>query len=160
MGFEWSTLWLILHILSAIIGFGPTFVFGIVGAMVQKEPQHALFAVHLNEAIEKRLVMPAFTLLPIFGVALILSKGYDFFGTRWLLSAASIYLVMYVFGMTINRRVSKSIAAKVEGMVAGQGGPETVTELQALGKKAMRNGILLSIGFLIVLTLMVWKPDF
>ena len=44
---DWSALfpWLLfLHVLGAIVAFGPTFAFSFIGAMGGAEPQHANFA--------------------------------------------------------------------------------------------------------------------
>ena len=48
------TLFLFLHILSAIVAFGPTFVFPIIGAMSSKEPAHGNFGVRINEIVTDR----------------------------------------------------------------------------------------------------------
>src|SRR5579864_6276026 len=41
---NWFLLWLFLHILAAVIAFGPIFVFPIVGSLAAQMPQHLRFA--------------------------------------------------------------------------------------------------------------------
>jgi predicted integral membrane protein DUF2269 len=156
---DWSTVWLFLHILAVIAAFGSSFVFGIIGSAIQKEPQHALFGVKLNNAIEKRLVIPGFTLAPLFGIALIISKGYNFFETTWLLIASGLFLIAYTIGVGPSRINGHRIQEKLEAMMEGKAGPETIAEVQAMGKRAQMMGIVMSVLTLGVLVLMVWKPN-
>ncbi|MEX2457365.1 MAG: DUF2269 family protein [Actinomycetota bacterium] len=156
--FEWSTLWLILHILAVIVAWGPTFVFGIIGAAIQKDPQHALFGVRLSNTIEKRLVIPAFTLAPLFGAALIFTRRYEFWKSTWLLAATGLFLVAYTIGVGPSRINGHRIQEKLEGMMEGKGGPETIAEVQAMGKRSQMLGIAMAVLTLGVLVLMIWKP--
>src|ERR1700730_4484431 len=64
---NWFLLWLFLHILAAVIAFGPIFVFPIVGGLSAKMPQHLLFAAELNHRIEQRLVLPLALTMAISG---------------------------------------------------------------------------------------------
>jgi uncharacterized membrane protein len=154
----WTKVWLILHILSIIIAFGPTPVFGIIAAAIQKEPQYALFGVKINNAIESKLVLPAFTLAPLFGVLLIFSGHHDFWKSTWLLISVPVFAVAWSIGFFVNRPIGHKLKEKLEAMMAGTAGPETMVELQALGKRAQMFGIILSVLFLVVLVLMIWKP--
>ncbi len=55
----WLFPWLLfLHVLGAIIAFGPTFAFPIIGAMGGKEPQHANFATRAAHLVGQRLDEP------------------------------------------------------------------------------------------------------
>ena len=49
---------LFLHILGAIVAFGPTFTFPIIGAMGGREPMHANFATRISYRISERVVLP------------------------------------------------------------------------------------------------------
>ena len=37
---NWLLFWLVLHVLGAILAFGPTYTFPIIGAMARQAPQH------------------------------------------------------------------------------------------------------------------------
>ncbi len=154
----WSKIWLFLHILSIIVAFGPTPVFGIIAAGIQKEPQFASFGVKINNMIESRLVLPAFTLAPLFGAALIFTRRYEFWKTTWLLIAVAVFIVAWSIGVFVNRPIGHKIKEKLDAMMAGTAGPETAAELQGLGKRARMFGMILSLLFLVVLALMIWKP--
>ena len=49
-----ALLFLLLHIGGAIVAFGPTFAFPLIGSMGAAEPQHANFALRINERISSR----------------------------------------------------------------------------------------------------------
>lgn len=166
----WSEFWLILHILSAIIGLGPTFAFSVIGKAAQKEPAHANFALRTSELIEKQLVLPMTIVLPLFGTALILTRRWWIWSSEWLLIAIVIYVVAFSFANLVqNRWVSRMVqltgghaaagAAPIGGVapVAGaQMGPPP--ELLAVSKKVTLGGIFLSLALIAIVVMMVWKP--
>ena len=72
---DWLFPWLLfLHVLAAIVAFGPTFSFSVIGAMGGAEPQHANFATRLSHRIAHRLVYPIGITLPITGAGMILIR--------------------------------------------------------------------------------------
>ena len=56
---NWFLFWLFLHILAAVIAFGPLFVFPIVGTMAAQAPQNMRFATELNHRISTSPCRPA-----------------------------------------------------------------------------------------------------
>ena len=55
---DWKDLFpylLFLHVLGAVVAFGPTFAFRFIGGMGGKEPQHSNFATRVSETIAMRL---------------------------------------------------------------------------------------------------------
>ncbi len=70
--FPWL-LW--LHIFGAIIAFGPTFAFPLIGSMGGKEPMHANFAMRITEKIERGITIPLAIVQGITGLGLLLVSG-------------------------------------------------------------------------------------
>jgi len=66
---------LFLHILSAIVAFGPTFAFAIYGAQAGKEPQHANFMARANHVVSDRLVLPVVLSMPVTGLLIVWAAG-------------------------------------------------------------------------------------
>ena len=64
---------LFLHVMGAILAFGPTFAYSIMGSMAGKEPQHANFSSRQVEAIGNRLVYPLAVFQGITGVLLLIA---------------------------------------------------------------------------------------
>ncbi len=93
---NWFTgLLLVLHIGGAIIAFGPTFTFPIIGAMGGAEPMHSNFALRINERIEERLVIPLALFQAVTGVLLIWTVGLNVFVHLWLLLGIVLYVIAH-----------------------------------------------------------------
>ena len=72
----WLFPWLLfLHVLGAIVAFGPTFSFSIIGAMGGAEREHANFATRITHALTSKRVLPIGITLPITGLAMIAVVG-------------------------------------------------------------------------------------
>jgi hypothetical protein len=66
----WLAIFLFLHVMGAIVAFGPVFSFPIIGRMGGAEPQHANFATRVSDTISKERVLPLAIFQGITGVAL------------------------------------------------------------------------------------------
>jgi len=67
---------LFLHVLGAIVAFGPGFAAMVVGPMVAREPQYANFYARSQVLAGRRLVTPVSISLAITGVAMIALRGW------------------------------------------------------------------------------------
>lgn len=149
-------LLLLIHIAGAIIGFGPTYAFAVLGPLSGKlGGPRALGILEGMMAIEKRLVIPvAFVTQPLSGALLIFESGRDnnFFSFEWLWIGILLYIVIFYLAVFQN-------SPALEKMIhlAGSGGAET-PEFGALVKKTKSIGPLLTIGLTIVVFLMITKP--
>src|SRR6266498_2981440 len=92
----WLFPWLLLiHVLVAIAGFGPTFAFSIIGAMGGREPQHANFATRISSRLTTRVVWPAIVLQAVTGTGMILVSGFDLTSRAyWWLDIAIVILAI------------------------------------------------------------------
>src|SRR6188474_1001816 len=102
---------LFLHVLGAIAGFGPSFVFPIVGAMGGKEREHGNFATRVSETISNRLVYPIGITLPITGALIILVRGIDLTSRAywWLDIAILLYIAAYGYSFFVQRKVVERV---------------------------------------------------
>ena len=66
-----SRILLFLHVMGAILAFGPTFAFSIMGAMAAKEPQHANFSARQSAHDQQPARLPLAILQGITGLLLI-----------------------------------------------------------------------------------------
>jgi uncharacterized membrane protein len=152
-------LFLFLHVMGAIIAFGPTFSFPIIGAMGGKEPQHANFATRVTETIAQQRVVPLAILQGITGVALILITGINLLATRWLLSGIVLYLIVLSYNIFIGTpMVKKVIEMTSTPPPPGASGPPP--ELLALIKRVQRGGMFSGLMIVLIVILMVTKPTF
>jgi uncharacterized membrane protein len=152
------TIVLFLHVLGAILAFGPTFAYSISGAMGGKEPQHANFAMRVSEATGQRLVYPLAILQGVTGVALILIGNIPVFSTPWLLVGIILYVIAIGYALTVQRNalhhaIELTSAPPPAGAPAGP-----PPELMATVQKIQRGGMFLGLLIVVIVFLMVVKP--
>ena len=160
MDLAWLFPWLLfLHVLGAIVAFGPTFAFSLVGAMGGAEPQHANFATRVSHAISSRRVIPIGITLPITGLAIIAVRGINPFDRPfwWLALAIVLYLVAYGYGFFVQRHVVERVIEMTSSPPPpGAGGPPP--ELMALVGRIQRGGMGMGLLIVAIIFLMVVKP--
>jgi uncharacterized membrane protein len=154
--------WLLfLHVLGAIVAFGPTFAFPVVGAMGGAEPQHANFATRVSNALSHRLVYPIGITLPITGAAMMLVRGIDPSqrANWWLGIAIVLYVIAYGYSYIVQSRlVHRVIEMTSAPPPPGASGPPP--ELMALVARVQRGGMALTVLLVAIILLMVVKPRF
>ena len=150
-----------LHVLGAIVAFGPTFAFSISGAAGQKEPQHANFAMRVSHATSSRLVYPIGITLPITGLAIMGIKQVNPLDQAywWLAIAIVLYVIAYGYSFFVQRKlVERAIELSSAPPAPGASGPPP--ELPAIGKRIGQGGMVLGILLIAIVFLMVVKPQF
>lgn len=151
---------LFLHVLGAIVAFGPTFAFPFIGAMGGGEPQHGNFAIRVSNTLAHRLVYPIGITLPITGAAMILVRGMNLAdrASWWLSLAIVLYVIAYGYAFFVQ---SKVIGRVIELTSAppppGASGPPP--ELPALVSRIQRGGMATPILLVTIIFLMVVKPS-
>lgn len=159
-------LLVLLHVGGAIIAFGPTFTFPIIGGMGGKEPQHVNFALRVAERIASRVVAPLAVFQAVTGVALIWVIGINVLDVKaylWL----DIAIVLYVIALAIVFRVQlPTVHALVEATNAPPPPPPPGSpppsgpppHIAALVKRQRQFGQILTVLLVLIIILMVTKP--
>jgi hypothetical protein len=156
---SWLTFWLFLHILAAIVAFGPTFAFGLIGAQVGKEPIHAAFGVHIMDLIERRMTIPFALSLPVSGTGLIGARGSLAIGVASHRDR----------GVSVRHHLRDRRAGEVLRNVGGDPAVDAAgtSPRRSLGaasgggsatKKLQIGGGILTVAVLVILLLMIWRP--
>jgi uncharacterized membrane protein len=124
--------WLLyLHILGAIIAFGPGFALSIFGAAAGREPQHGNFVLRASSVVARRLILPLAILQGITGLGLVLIEGTELLTRPWLLLAIVLYAIALYVAIGLNlpnlRRLIEMTTPPAGGQPAGAptGGPAT-----------------------------------
>ena len=159
---DWKDLFpylLFLHVLGAVVAFGPTFAFRFIGSMGGHEPQHSNFAIRVSEAISMRLVYPIGITLPITGLAMILVLGLDLTNRSfwWLDLAIVIYAILYGYSFFVQRKIVEEIIS-ITSTPPPPGASGPPPRLMELVKRTQQAGIGLGIGLVVIIFLMVVKP--
>jgi len=150
-----------LHVLGAIAAFGPTFVFAIIGAAGAAEPMHGNFSLRLSHTIETKLVLPVGITLLITGAAIMgILKVNPFERSHWWLTIGIVlYLIAYGYSYAVQRKlVVRAIELTSAPPSPGSSGPPP--ELAAIGKRLGQGGMVLGILLVVIVFLMVVKPQF
>jgi hypothetical protein len=152
---------LFLHILGAIIAFGPTFAFSIMGGLAGKEPQHANFSSRQVAAISRGIIYPLAIIQGITGLLLIASGKIDVSTRPWLAIAIVLYLILLYYGLVVQRNalhhlIELTSTPPPPGTPSGPPPPEVMAAV----KKVQRGGMFLGILIVVIVFLMVVKPTF
>ncbi|HEY0443164.1 MAG TPA: DUF2269 family protein [Candidatus Limnocylindrales bacterium] len=162
------TLLLFVHVLAAIVAFGPTFAFPIIGSMGGAEPQHANFATRITATVTDRLVEPFALSMPVTGLLMVWVGNINLLATRWLLVAIVLYVIAISYSVLVQRRT----VLRIVELSGGHGGPPIPAlaspgpgamggpppELMAAVAKAQRGGMFLGLMVVVLVFLMVAKP--
>ena len=160
-------LLLLLHVLGAIIVFGPTFAFPIIASQAQKSPQNGHFAAIVIDLIERRIVIPGAIIQGITGIGLILALNANLTSQsyRWLIAGIVLYVIAIVFAVfwqaPAAERMVELTAGPPPGAAAGAAAgppPGPSPELLATAKKLQRGGMFLTVLIVLIVILMVVKP--
>jgi Predicted integral membrane protein (DUF2269) len=159
---EWLFPWLLLlHVLGAILAFGPVFTFRIIGGMGGKEPQHANFATRVSQMIGDRQVLPLALSMAVTGGGMILVRGIDLTNRAywWL----GLVIVLYAIAVGYSLFVQAKAVARVIELTSsppppGATGPPP--ELLATIARVQRGGMLTGVLIIVIVSLMVLKPQF
>jgi uncharacterized membrane protein len=162
--FPW---FLFAHVLGAVIAFGPTFSFPIIGRLGGQERVHANFATRVSYAISHVQVTPFAILQGITGVGLLITGNIDILKAPWLIVGVVLYLIalgyaIFVQTPMVRRVIDMTTVAPPSATGAppagpGAGGPPP--ELMRLIRRIQMGGLLLAALIVAIVFLMVVKPS-
>ncbi len=157
---------LVLHILTAIVGFGSVSLAGVFAKKAQARGGREGLAVNevLVDVAEHWSEWFIYA-VPLLGIGLILMSDDAWkFSQTWI----SLSFLLYIVGLGLShavhfpnlRRMNALAAELVSGAPSPGGGgpPPQVAELEARGKKAGAVGLILNLIVVAILALMVFKP--
>jgi len=154
----WFSVLLVIHVMGAIIGLGPTFAFAIIGPAIgkQESPAGSMALMQIMEKIEKGLVVPILIVVQLgTGILLIFNRGLNvgFFNSHraWLVAGIGVYIVSMTIALGINTPALHKMIHKAK---AGQ----IDEEFGRLVKTSQTFGPILTILGVAIIILMVWKP--
>ena len=160
---NWVLFWLFFHVAGAIIAFGPTFAFPIIGMMAAKNPRYGHFAAELNHAIESKLVLPVAGSMLVSGIGLIIAGGYNLTKAPWLGAGIILYVTAmgiasgYVVPHT-RKLVEATAGGPPEGEPAAGAPAGPPAHVARLIKQIQTGGMIMTAMLIVIIFLMVVKP--
>ena len=163
---NWFHVFLFLHITAAIVAFGPTFAFPLVGAAGRDNPMHMGFALKVIGVLESKLVIPFALTMPVSGLLMAFNVGIEWNHNPWLIAA----LVVYTAAVTFAHGVQRPVIHRLIEMASGAGAPAAVPAgpgaavagpppaFVAMIKRMQVGGMLLTLAFFVIMVLMIWRP--
>jgi uncharacterized membrane protein len=154
----WTAVFLFLHVMGAIVAFGPTFsVYPIAAAMGRKEPQHLNFVARLNGLIFQTRAAPLAIFQGVTGLALIWLTGFNPFTELWLGLGILLYLIALGYALGVQAPTGRRIAELTASPPPpGSSGPPP--ELIAAAKRSKQGSLFLQMLLVVIVVLMVTKP--
>lgn len=155
--------WLLFaHIFGAVVAFGPTFVFPLMGAMGGKEPMHANFATRLTYAVATKVTWPLSLLQGATGIGMIVVAQIDLTKSVWLGAAIVIYVAALVFSHWVQTPLVAEVIAMTSAPPpppapgAAPAGPSPA--LLAKIARVQQGGMILTVMLASIFFLMIVKP--
>jgi hypothetical protein len=156
-------LFLVLHILSAIVGLGGVLLNGVYAAQAQQRPGPGGRAVSEANFAVTGIAEKVIYLIPVFGILLVLSSDgvFKFSNTFVWLS-----LVLFIIAIGLSHSIlipgHKKINALLLEMEQGPppvgGPPPQAAQIQEIGKKQAGTAMALNLILVVIVCLMIWQP--
>jgi len=139
------------HILVAIIAIGATLTYTLWLRIGERHPEHLAYTIRGIRTIDRRVANPAYGLLLVTGLAMVLVGGIPL-AQAWLLTALVLYAAAALVGYFVFGPVVKRELAALE-----RGGVTDPDYLRYRGQ-ARQLAIITITAVLVIFALMVMKP--
>jgi uncharacterized membrane protein len=142
----------LLHVFLAIVAVGFNLSYGIWLARAAREPEHLGHVLRGIKTLDDRFANPAYGLLLVTGLAMVFVGGYSL-ATFWIAGALVLYVLLVLMAVFLYSPALREQIATLEAH-----GPQSV-EYRNVARRAQVTGIALAVPVLVILYLMVFKPQ-
>ena len=140
-----------VHVMLAIVAIGFNASYGIWLARAGREPQHLGHVLRTIKTLDDRFANPAYVLLLVTGVLMVLVGGISF-ETFWIAASIGLWLVLVVVGLGVYTPTLRRQIALVDSAAADS------SEYTQVAKRGIIVGVVLAVIVTIIVFLMVTKP--
>jgi len=155
----------LLHIFSAIVGFGALLLNKFYADEAKKRRgREGLAIVEANQRVSHIGEMFIYA-VPLFGFGLIgVSDGVYKFSQTWVVLSMVLYALALTVALTVMKPTVKSQISLMKELGAGPpptgsgGPPPQLAQLEKNGKKLAIGGAYNTISLVVIIALMTWKP--
>jgi uncharacterized membrane protein len=149
---DWYLFWKLIHVLSAIVAVGANVTYFVWLAAMRGRPQPAQsFALETISRVDRRVANPAYTVLPITGVIMVLISPLGF-TTFWIAVAIGLYVLVGVFAGALFVPALRRLTA-----VVNTEGTDAPGYAEA-ARRTTQRGLLTMVPVAAIVFLMVVKP--
>ena len=158
---------LVLHLLSAIVGFGAVFLNAIYGQQARARKGREGLAISEANFLVSEVGTYFIYAVFVFGVLLVLLSSEAWkFEQFWIWGSMGLYII----GLGLSHGVLRPNVRRMQGLMrelseggpppgaASGGPPPQVAELEERGRRVGVTGATLNVILVLILFLMVWKP--
>lgn len=139
-----------VHIVAAIVAIGTNVTYAFWLRRAGRDPDKLLWAIRGIQTLDNRLANPAYILLLITGVLMVLSGAFSF-QTGWIAAALVLYVVLVLVGIFVYAPTIRRQLAEAE---RDPGSPAYA----AIERRSTQLGIVTLVIVLVIVALMVTKP--
>jgi uncharacterized membrane protein len=139
-----------LHVLLAIVAVGFNASYGVWLARARREPGQLAYVLRGIKVLDDRFANPAYAVLLVTGLLMVWDGDLDL-GTLWISASIALYVGVVVVGLLgYSPALRRQLAASETG---------DVTSVAAANRRATIFGLLTTAMVLLIVFLMVTKPD-
>jgi uncharacterized membrane protein len=151
MSMDWYLPLKLVHVLSAIVAVGTNVTYFVwLAAMKGRPPTQQAFALDTIKKLDSRLANPAYGVLPLTGVIMVLVADGLGFTTFWIAFAIVLYILV---GVIAGAFFAPSLRRQTE--LASEAGSAAY---EAAARRTRTTGLLTMLPVAGILYLMVMKP--
>ncbi|MGH2545998.1 MAG: DUF2269 family protein [Actinomycetota bacterium] len=141
-----------VHVLMAIVAVGFNASYAIWLRRAARAPEHHSFALRGVKALDDRFANPAYAVLLVTGLIMVLTTPGLHLTTFWVLVALSLYVVTVVLAAGV---YTPTLRKQIEALETE--GPGSA-RYRALARRSTVSGVVLGVIVVVIVFLMVTKP--
>jgi uncharacterized membrane protein len=145
---SWFLLLKLVHVLSAIVAVGSNLTYA--AWLRTSDAEHVVFAIHGVRRLDRRLANPAYGLLLVTGVLMVVTGGFSF-TQHWIELAIALYALTATLGITL-------FAPAIRRQLAEAEADPTSAAYRAAARRTSALGLLTTGVVAVIVFLMVVKP--
>jgi uncharacterized membrane protein len=145
-------LWLkLLHVLAAIVAVGTNVTYFVWLRLVREQSTDDAFVLNGLYALDRRLANPAYVVLPVTGIIMVLIGDIGF-STLWVAASLTLFIVLGAFAGAV---FTPSLKRQIQ--LAQTGGRDS-PEYAAAAKRTTTTGVVTMVIIAAIVFFMVMKP--
>ena len=156
----WIKVFLFLHVMGAIAALGPTLTYGLWVSLAERaDASTRAFTLNSISWLDGHLPTPAYIAQAITGVFLIALQGWSFFHTGWLVVGVAIYIALTITAIAEYGPAFRRQRTLADAIAADPTDERAAAAYEAAAHTSTTYGAAVTVLTVIVVFLMVWKPD-